>query len=255
MKDNSGKGILIFGGARGIGGETAKYFSEHGWNVVAADLLDKELADLEKSVKNIKTVHCDVSSVDEIRNAYKFAESELPQLNGVFNNVGIARYGTVDKLSLEDWEFTFRVNLTAQFISSSLAIPIFKRNGSGSIVNTASILAHMNQKTTGAYSASKAGVLALTRAIAVDHALDGIRCNSISPGSINTPLLKIVAEDILGRKSEDVAREWAAFHPLNRLGNPEEIAALVYFLINDESGFITGTDIKIDGGLSTEVFR
>jgi NAD(P)-dependent dehydrogenase (short-subunit alcohol dehydrogenase family) len=113
----------------------------------------------------------------------------------------------------------------------------------------------MNQKTTAAYSASKAGVLALTRAIAVDHALDGIRCNSISPGTINTPLVRIVAEDILGRKLEEAALEWAAFHPLNRLGTPREVAALVYFLINDESGFITGTDIKIDGGLSAEVFR
>jgi NAD(P)-dependent dehydrogenase (short-subunit alcohol dehydrogenase family) len=255
MTDNSNKGILIFGGARGIGGETAKYFSERGWNVVAADILDKELADLAKSATNIKTVHCDVASAEEIKNAFTFAEAEMPQLNGVFNNVGIAKYGTVDVLSLEDWEYTLRVNLTAQFISSSYAVPIFKRNGSGSIVNTASVLAHMNQKTTAAYSASKAGILALTRAIAVDHALDGIRCNSISPGTINTPLVRIVAEDILGRKLEDAAREWAAFHPLNRLGTPQEVAALVYFLINDESGFITGTDIKIDGGLSAEVFR
>jgi NAD(P)-dependent dehydrogenase (short-subunit alcohol dehydrogenase family) len=255
VKENSNKGILIFGGARGIGGETAKYFSEKGWNVIAADVLDKELKELSESTKNVKTVHCDVSQVDDIKNAYKFAEEQLPQLNGVFNNVGIARYGTVDQLSLEDWELTIRVNLTAQYVSSSLAVPIFKRNGSGSIVNTASVLGHMNQKTTSAYSASKAGVMALSRSIAVDHAADGIRCNSISPGSINTPLLKIVAEDILGKKAEDVAREWAAFHPLNRLGKPEEVAALVYFLINDESGFITGADIKIDGGLSVEVFR
>ena len=255
MKDNSNKGILIFGGARGIGGETAKYFSERNWNVIAADVLDKELAELEKSSKNIKTVHCDVAKFEDIENAYKFAEKELPRLNGVFNNVGIARYGTVDKLSLEDWEFTLRVNLTAQYISSSFAVPIFKRNGSGSIVNTASVLGHMNQKTTAAYSASKAGVIALTRGIAVDHALDGIRCNSVSPGSINTPLLKIVAEDIMGRTSEDVAAEWAEFHPVRRLGRPEEVAALVFFLINDELGFITGSDFKIDGGSSIQLFK
>jgi NAD(P)-dependent dehydrogenase (short-subunit alcohol dehydrogenase family) len=255
VEDNSGKGILIFGGARGIGGETAKYFSERGWNVIAADVLDKELGELAQSAKNIKTVHCDVAKVEDIQNAYKFAEKELPRLNGVFNNVGIARYGTVDKLSLEDWEYTLRVNLTAQYISASLAVPIFKRNGSGSIVNTASVLGHMNQKTTAAYSASKAGVMALSRAIAVDHALDGIRCNSISPGTIDTPLLKIVAEDILGRTTEEVAKEWAEYHPVRRLGRPEEVAALVYFLINDELGFITGTDIKIDGGSSVQLFR
>ncbi len=122
MTDNSNKGILIFGGARGIGGETAKYFSEHGWNVIAADILDKELAELAQSAKNIKTVHCDVASVADIQNAFTFAEAELPQLNGVFNNVGIARYGTVDQLSLEDWEYTLRVNLTAQYAMDAEAL-------------------------------------------------------------------------------------------------------------------------------------
>jgi NAD(P)-dependent dehydrogenase (short-subunit alcohol dehydrogenase family) len=255
MTTSADKGILIFGGARGIGGATAKYFDDRSWSVVAADVLDKELGELEKSGKNIRTVHCDVSKAEDIENAFKFATSNMPKLSGVFNNVGIARYGNVDKLSLEDWELTLRVNLTAQFISASLAVPIFKKNGGGAIVNTASVLGHMSQKTTAAYSASKAGVMGLTRSIAVDHAIDGIRCNSISPGTIDTPLVRIVAVDILGMKLEDAKREWAAFHPINRLGKPEEIAALVYFLINDEAGFITGTDIKIDGGLSVEAFR
>ncbi|MCP4380914.1 MAG: SDR family oxidoreductase, partial [Hyphomicrobiales bacterium] len=172
----------------------------------------------------------------------------------VFNNVGIARYGEVDVLSLEDWDYTLGVNLTAQFLSCKRAVRAMKISGGGVIINTASILGHASQKTTAAYAASKAGVMALTRTIAIDHAKNGIRCLSISPGTIDTPLVQIAAANFKDRDPDDLRKEWAAHHPLDRLGTPEEVAETVFFLASNGAGFMTGSDVLIDGGIRSEVY-
>ena len=255
MTLQDGRGIVIFGGARGIGGATARLFVERGWNVVLADVLADEGRQLAHDLGALATFStCDVSIADQIAATFELVQTTLHTVDAVFNNVGIARYGTVDVLSLEDWEMTFRVNVTAQFVSASLAVPIMRAQGSGVIINTASILGHASQKTTAAYAASKAAVMGLTRTIAIDHAKDGIRCVSISPGTIDTPLVRIAAEQFEGRTAEDMRREWAAAHPLNRLGTSEEVAATVYFLVSPDASFITGTDILVDGGIRSELY-
>jgi NAD(P)-dependent dehydrogenase (short-subunit alcohol dehydrogenase family) len=176
------------------------------------------------------------------------------KLDVVFNNVGIARYGEVDTLSLDDWRLTLDVNLTAQFLACKRAVTEMKRTGGGVIINTASILGHASQKTTAAYAASKAAVMALTRTVAIDHAKEGIRCVSISPGTIDTPLVQIAAATFRDRDPDDLKREWAAHHPLNRLGTPKEVAETVFFLASPGAGFITGADILIDGGIRSELY-
>lgn len=247
--------IVVFGGARGIGAAVARRFSVAGDIVFVGDVLDVEGEALATSNPAIIFQTCDVSNPDDIEALYDMAIDVAGRIDVVFNNVGIARYGTVDQLSLADWNLTLSVNLTAQFLSCKRAITEMKRSGGGVIINNASILGHASQKTTAAYSASKAGVMGLTRTIAIDHAKDGIRCLSISPGTIDTPLVQIAAATFEGRDAEDLKNEWAAHHPLDRLGTPEEVAETVYFLASPGAGFMTGSDVLIDGGIRSELYK
>lgn len=248
--------VIIFGGARGIGAATANTFHQQGARVTVADVLEKEGQDLVKKVgaERIQFVRCDVAKADDITTVFDQALAAYNHVNVVFNNVGIARYGEVDQLSLEDWEMSLQVNLTAQFLSCKRAVKEMKSAGGGVIINTASILGHASQKTTSAYAACKAAVMGLTRTVAIDHAKDGIRCLSISPGTIDTPLVQIAAETFKDRDPQELKKEWAAHHPLNRLGRPEEVAACVAFLASPEAGFITGSDLLIDGGIRAELY-
>jgi NAD(P)-dependent dehydrogenase (short-subunit alcohol dehydrogenase family) len=248
--------VIIFGGARGIGGATAKVFVKNGDSVVVCDVLEEEGQALVDSLGSQKALFCkcDVGSPEDIKNAYDKAIAWKGRVDVAFNNVGIARYGKVESLSLEDWNLTLRVNLTAQFLSCQRAIQEMKKVGGGVIINTASILGHGSQKTTSAYASSKAGVMGLTRSIAADHSADNIRCLSISPGTIDTPLVRIAAETFEGRDPEDLRKEWAGHHPLNRLGKPEEVASTVFFLASEGAGFMTGSDVLIDGGIRSELY-
>jgi NAD(P)-dependent dehydrogenase (short-subunit alcohol dehydrogenase family) len=248
------KGALIFGGSRGIGQATAELLAANDWEVTIADVLDERGEAIAAEIGG-SFVRCDVSDPDQIAKAFAFIDQKASSLQLVFNNVGIARYGTVDILELDDWQATFAVNVTAQFLSAKHAIPRLRRNGGGVIINTASILAHASQKTTAAYSASKAAVLGLTRTIAIDHAHEGIRAVSISPGTIDTPLVQIAAEQFIDVTATEMRDKWAAAHPVGRLGKPEEVAATVLFLAGPGAGFITGSDILIDGGVSSEYYK
>ena len=252
-----GKSAIAFGAARGIGAATVKALVDAGAHVTAADVLDDVGAEFAASLPagRARYAHADVSDAEQIHAAYAGHTEAFGGVDIVFNNVGIARYGTVDRLSLEDWELTLRTNLTAQFISCQVAIPLLRERGGGTIVNTASVLAHGSQKTTAAYAASKAGVMGLTRTVAIDHAHEGIRAVSISPGTIDTPLVRISADTFEGRDPEELKAEWAAAHPMDRLGTAEEVAQLVLFLVSDRARFITGSDIPIDGGIRSELYR
>jgi len=255
VAQDTGRGIVILGGARGIGAATAELFHQRGWHVVIGDVLEQEGAALVGRLgQRAHFCSCDVAQAAEIEAVFAVAADVMPRIAALFSNVGIARYGTVDELSLADWEATLRVNVTAQFIAAGCAIRAFRRHGGGVIVNTASILGHASQKTTAAYAASKAAVMGLTRTIAIDHAHEGIRCVSISPGTIDTPLVQIAAEQFTGRSPAELRQQWAAAHPLNRLGTPQEVAAAVFFLVSDEAGFITGSDLLIDGGIRSELY-
>ena len=248
--------IVIFGGARGIGAAVAERFVRDRWRVFVGDILGSEGEALaNRHPGQITFQHCDVGCGNDINALYDRAISETGRVDAVMNNVGIARYGTVDLLSIADWELTLRVNLTSQFLSCKRAVVEMKKTGGGTIINNASILGHASQKTTAAYAASKAGVMGLTRTVAIDHAKDNIRCLSISPGTIDTPLVQIAAATFKDRNPEDLRREWAAHHPLNRLGRPEEVADTVFFLVSPGAGFMTGSDVLIDGGIRSELYK
>lgn len=247
--------VLIFGGARGIGRAVADRFAASGDRVFVGDVLEASSQTGGASASSSPVfLECDVARREDIEALFDRAVADTGRVDVVFNNVGIARYGEVDKLSLEDWQLTLDVNLTAQFVACKRAVAEMKRAGGGVIINTASILGHGSQKTTAAYAASKAGVMGLTRSVAIDHAKDGIRCVSISPGTIDTPLVQIAAATFRDRNPEDLKRQWAAQHPLRRLGTPQEVAETVFFLASEGAGFITGSDILIDGGIRSELY-
>lgn len=247
---------MIFGGARGIGAAVARRFARANDRIVVGDILAEDGHALAASSgKAITFQSCNVGVPADIDAVFERALRETGRVDVVFNNVGITRYGTVDVLSLDDWEMTLRVNLTAQFLSCKRAIVEMRKTGGGVIINTASILGHASQKTTAAYAASKAGVMGLTRTVAIDHARDKIRCVSISPGTIDTPLVRIAASTFAGPKAEELVAQWGAQHPLNRLGRPEEVAETVFFLASEGASFITGADILIDGGIRSELYK
>lgn len=250
------RSIVIFGGARGIGAAVARRFAQAGDSVVVGDVLAEEGRTLAASSgKAIAFQTCDVGLPADIEAVFERALQRTGRIDVVFNNVGITRYGAVDVLSLDDWDTTLRVNLTAQFLSCKRAVMEMRKTGGGVIINTASILGHASQKTTAAYAASKAGIMGLTRTVAIDHARDNIRCVSISPGTIDTPLVRIAASTFAGPNAEELVAQWGAQHPLNRLGRPEEVAETVFFLASEGASFITGADILIDGGIRSELYK
>ena len=226
-----GKAALVTGAAGGIGGAVARAFAEAGARVVG---VDREEADLV----------CDLSRADEAERAVAAADERLGRLDVVFNGAGISGRrlgdGPVDTCTEEAWDSVLAANLKSVFLCSKFAIPALRRAGGGAVVNLSSVLGLVGSELfdTHAYAASKGAIVALTRAMAAAYARDGIRVNAICPGWTETPLLEGLERTKLERQI-----------PLGRLGQPDEIAGLVVYLASDAAAFITGSALRIDGGI------
>jgi NAD(P)-dependent dehydrogenase (short-subunit alcohol dehydrogenase family) len=254
-----GKVIVITGAGMGIGRTCAQAFADEGGSVVIGDINLPAAMDtvgfIEKTGGRAAAVKCDVRDADEVRNLVRTAVDTYCGIDVLFNSAGVVRYGTVEELSEDDWDFQIGINLKGSFLTCKYAIPEMRKRGGGSIVNTASVQAFASQKTVAAYAASKGGIVSFTTTVALDYAHENIRCNCIAPGSIRTPMLEDAAHTFGGDDPEGAIKEWGRLHPLGRVGKPAEVANLVLFLASDESSFCTGGCYRVDGGLLSPLFN
>ncbi|HEX7739056.1 MAG TPA: glucose 1-dehydrogenase [Marmoricola sp.] len=230
------KVVLISGGARNIGGASARLLVAEGAKVVIGDILDEEGAALAAELGDAaRYVHLDVTSEDEWAAAVALATAEFGKLNVLFNNAGIFNGGQLQRYKAEQWQQMLDVNLTGSFFGMKASADAIIAAGGGSIINTSSIEGLRGTPWAHGYVASKWGLRGLTKSAAMELAPQGVRVNSIHPGRISTPATDQMPEDLIPI-------------PLGRAGRPEEIATVAVFLASDESSFITGTEFVVDGG-------
>ena len=245
-----GKVALITGGARGQGAAEAMLFAREGAKVVIADVLDREgmavAAEIAELGGEALYVHLDVSSETDWRQAVDTVVSSYGKLDVLVNNAAIWRSGNVADTSSEQWDQVLAINAKGAFLGTKLAIPQMRNAGGGSIVNISSTAGLVGSRTSTAYSASKGAVRLLTKSTAVQYGAEGIRANSIHPGPIDTAMGDQVWPDA-GSRDEAIERT-----VLKRLGTPDDIANGALFLASDESSFMTGTELVIDGGLTAQ---
>jgi NAD(P)-dependent dehydrogenase (short-subunit alcohol dehydrogenase family) len=238
---------VITGGASGIGLATAKRMASEGATVVVVDMNDEAGEAAAREVSG-KYVHADVTSPDDNERMYAETFEAYGSVDIAFHNAGISPPDddSILETGMDAWRRVQEVNLTSVYLGCKAVIPYMQRQGKGSIINTASFVATMGAATSQiSYTASKGGVLAMTRELGVQFAREGIRVNAISPGPVATPLLiELFAKD------PERAQRRLVHVPMGRFGEPEEIAAAVAFLASDDSSFMTASNFLVDGGIS-----
>jgi NAD(P)-dependent dehydrogenase (short-subunit alcohol dehydrogenase family) len=242
-----GRVAVITGAGSGIGLATARRFAEEGATVVAVDL-NAEAGKAAADEVGGDFVACDVGDEGSVRDLFDGVAARHGRVDIAFNNAGISPPDDDSILvtGLEAWERVLRVNTTSVYLCCKYAIPIMQAQGKGSIINTASFVALMGAATSQiAYTASKGGVLAMTRELGVQFAREGIRINALCPGPIATPMLL----ELFAKDPERAARRLVHV-PMGRFGNPEEIASAVAFLASDDASFMTASTFVVDGGLT-----
>ena len=245
------KTALITGAASGIGKATSQLFATEGAAVVLCDIDDeggnRTAEQIRSGGGSAVFVHADVSRSEDCRNMVAAAESQFGALHILFNNAGImhSKDGNAEVTEEEIWDLTMAVNLKSVFLGCKYGIPAIQRAGGGTIINTASFVALLGAATPQlAYTASKGGVLAMTRELAVIHARENIRVNALCPGPLHTELLMKFLE------SEEKRQRRLVHIPMGRFGEAEEMARAALFLASDDSSYITGTTFVVDGGIT-----
>jgi len=242
-----GKVALITGGGSGIGKAMAATFVREGAQVAIAG---RDKAKLETAAREIGSccmaVAADVSRVEDVQKLVAAAVGRFKRIDVLVNNAAVLMPGTAESLSEEDFDLSFDINVRGLWLLTRAVLPQMRAGGGGSIINIGSVLSTLGARNRVAYAASKGAVLAMTRAMALDHAAENIRVNCICPGIVETELVAKFNMD------EAAKRQRIAMHPAGRFGQPEDIAGLAVFLASDESRWITGSAQMVDGGYSAQ---
>ena len=241
------KVAFVSGGSRGMGAAEAKMFAREGARVVIGDVVDEEGRRTEAEINELGGeclyVHLDVSSEESWTSAVAETVSRFGKLDILVNNAGVVSRGKLEELSVSEWDRVMDINAKGVFLGTKTVIPEMRKTGGGSIINISSISGIVGQGDIQAvYNASKGAVRIFTKSAAVQYASEGIRVNSVHPGSIDTPMTADRQADA------ELQRQADARHPLGRTGAPDDVAYGVLYLASDESSFVTGSELVIDGG-------
>ena len=256
--DFNGK-VAAVTGTSGIGLDAGLHLARRGARVFLAGIdaeLNRKAETLAKDEGlSVSLHHVDVGEEDSVRKWASDVMAETDCLHALVNAAGIKTYGTAEDTTPAEWDRTMAVNLRSCYLTSHFMYPLLKAAGGASVVHVSSVQGHNNQHRVLAYATTKGAVHALTRAMAMDCAADAIRVNSISPGSIRTPLLEFSASQLAtgGKSIDDMIVEFGKSHPIGRVGTPAETSAVIAFLCSDAAAFVTGADLKVDGGLTAKL--
>jgi NAD(P)-dependent dehydrogenase (short-subunit alcohol dehydrogenase family) len=248
MTHAEGKNSIIFGGSSGIGLATAELLIELGARVTAAS--NQPPLEFGNS-SQLNWINCDVTRSEDIAAAVQESSKNEP-IDWLVYSAGIQRYGSVVETSEKVWDEVQSVNVRGAFLACHFAIP--QMRAGGAIVLVSSVQGVAVQQGVAAYAASKGALNTLTHSMALDHAAAGIRVNAVLPGTVDTPMVRASAEKFRGEDTtESMLSQWGAFHPLNRVAQPIEIARAIAFLLSEDASFITGCLLTADGGLLSQL--
>ncbi|MDW0116181.1 SDR family NAD(P)-dependent oxidoreductase [Sporosarcina thermotolerans] len=239
------KVAVITGGASGIGAATAELFVKEGAKVVLVDLNEEKGKAFEAELKGQNAealfVKANITSEEDVQNVFKEAVKAFGKVDVVFNNAGIGRVHPTETLEYSEWRNTVNVDLDGVFLVAREALREMLKSGGGTIVNTASMYGWVGSPGSAAYNAAKGGVINLTRSLALEYATKNIRVNALAPGFIDTPIIPEESKDVL-----------KSMTPMQRLGQAEEMAKAVLFMASDDSSFMTGNVLTVDGGYTAQ---
>ena len=242
MSNLENKNIIVTGASGGIGNAIIKRLNETGANILASGTRIEKLEELKKEYEKIKILKFDISQSEKIEEFIENATNELGgSLDGIINNAGITQDNLAIRMSLEEWQKVININLTSTFLLSKFAIKKMLKNKSGKIVNITSVVGHTGNLGQANYTASKAGIVAMSKSLAIEYAKKNININCISPGFIKTAMT-----DKIDEKFKEVI---ISKIPSARLGEPDDIANAVLFLSSDQSNYINGETIHVNGGM------
>jgi dihydroanticapsin dehydrogenase len=252
---------LVTGGASGIGKATCQAFAKAGAIVVAFDILGNACHEVCRGIQEnggqALAIEGDLASMRDIEYAVSATLEHFPRIDFLFNNAGCELVKPLLETEEEDWDSICQTNLKGTFFLSKLVVEDMVQKGGGVIVNNSSDAGVRGMRWSAAYSTTKAGIIQLTRSIALDYARHGIRCNCIAPGCVRTPLCERFNNEVgarHGKTGEEALKEFLEKNvPMKRIGEPEEIASVVLFLCSDAASYVNGTVISVDGGLTAGV--
>ena len=242
MNNLKDKNIIVTGASGGIGNSIVKRLNESGANILASGTKIEKLEDLKSKFNNVKILKFDISQVDNIEKFIEDATNELGgNLDCIINNAGITQDNLAIRMSIEEWKKVIDINLTSTFLMSKFAIKKMLKNKSGKIINITSIVGHTGNLGQANYTASKAGIIAMSKSLAIEYAKKNININCISPGFIKTAMT-----DKIDEKFKEII---ISKIPSARLGEPEDIANAVLFLASNQSDYINGETLHVNGGM------